>query len=92
MKINYRVTLWHTVAISAVMYYYCSGVQIKHHRVLLFNRPVVVEHHPIGRFIVAQTDVMVELRQLLAQHHQLVLSCIQGPLALSSHGQSFVKL
>ena len=39
-------------------------------------RPVVVQHDTVGRLIVAQTDMVVQLGKLLTQCHQLILSCI----------------
>lgn len=46
------------------------------------NRPVVVQHDTVWCFIVTQTDMMIQLGKLLAQHHQFILSCIQSSLAL----------
>lgn len=44
--------------------------------------PVVVQHDAVWCFIIAETDMVVQLCQLLAEGYQLILCCIQHALAL----------
>lgn len=46
------------------------------------DRPVVVQHDTVGRLVVAEADVVVELSQLFTQDHQLVLSSAESLLVL----------
>lgn len=45
--------------------------------------PEVVQRDAVGRLIVAQADVVVQLSELLAQGDQLILGCVQRRLGLT---------
>lgn len=45
--------------------------------------PEVVQRDAVGRLIVAQADVVVQLSELLAQGDQLILGCVQRCLGLT---------